>query len=167
MLAAIICAALTACSGKGPAADFPSGAGLITGLRVAERETSDPKWALESQSADMDEKSGLLRFSSPRITFFEAGSESSVITAGRGELDMATRDARLESGVRVDSRAEGMTLVTETLRFSSADNKILTEDEVIITRGRTRIKGRGFRANPDLSRIELRKQETTLLPEGA
>ncbi len=165
LTAALICAALAACSGKGPAADFPTGAGLITGLRVAERETSDPRWALESRSAEMDEKSGRLRFSSPRITFFDEGDKSSVITAGRGELDMATRDARLESGVRVDSRSEGMTLVTETLSFSAADNKILTEDEVLITRGRTRIKGRGFRANPDLSRIELKKQETTLLPE--
>ncbi|MEW5905685.1 MAG: LPS export ABC transporter periplasmic protein LptC [Elusimicrobiota bacterium] len=165
MLAAIICAALTACSGKGPAADFPTGAGLITGLSVSERETSDPKWSLESRAATLDEKSGILNFSSPRITFFDAGGTASVITSGQGELDMATQDARLENGVRVDSRSEGMTLVTETLRFSSAENKILTDDEVLITRGRTRIKGRGFRANPDLSRIELKKQETTLLPE--
>lgn len=161
----LLLASLAACSKSGPAADFPTGAGLITGLSVTERETSDPKWSLESQAARLDEKSGILNFASPRITFFAAGGTASIITSGDGELDMATQDARLEKGVRVDSRAEGMTLVTETLRFSSAENKILTDDEVVITRGRTRIKGRGFRANPDLSRIELKKQETTLLPE--
>ncbi len=163
--AILLLGALAACSRNGPAADFPSGAGLITGLRVTERETSDPRWSLESRAATLDEKSGVLDFASPRITFFEAGGTASVITSGEGKLDMATQDARLEKGVRVDSRSEGMTLVTETLRFSSAENKILTEDEVLITRGRTRIKGRGFRANPDLSRIELKKQETTLMPE--
>jgi len=163
--AALLAVAMAACSGKGPSADFPTGAGLITGLRVTERETSDPKWSLESQAARLDEKSGILGFASPRITFFETGATASVITAGQGELDMATQDALLEQGVRVDSKAEGMTLATETLRFSSSENKILTEDEVLITRGRTRIKGRGFRANPDLSRIELKQQETTLLPE--
>lgn len=165
-MAVLLLAPLAACARGGPAADFPTGAGLISGLSVSERETSDPKWSLESRAATLDEKSGVLSFSSPRITFFDAGSTASVITSGQGELDMATQDARLENGVRVDSRSEGMTLVAETLRFSSAENKILTEDEVVITRGRTRIKGRGFRANPDLSRIELKKQETTLLPEG-
>lgn len=157
--------ALAACSRSGPTADFPTGAGLITGLHVTERETSDPKWSLESQAAKLNEETGLLSFSSPRITVYEAGATASIITSGEGELDMATQDALLGKGVRVDSRAEGMTLVTETLRFSSSENKILTDDEVMITRGRTRIKGRGFRANPDLSRIELKKQETTLLPE--
>lgn len=164
--ALFLLAPLAACSKSGPPADFPTGAGLITGLRVAERETSDPKWSLESQAARLDEKTGILAFSSPRITFFEAGGTASVITAGEGELDMATQDARLEKGVRVDSKTEGMTLVTETLRFSPGEDKILTEDEVFITRGRTRIKGRGFRANPDLSRIELKQQETVLLPEA-
>ncbi|MDT8286109.1 MAG: LPS export ABC transporter periplasmic protein LptC [Elusimicrobiales bacterium] len=161
----LLLAPLGACSRSGPAADFPTGAGLITGLRVTERETSDPKWSLESQAARLNEETGILSFASPRIIFFETGAAASVITSGEGELDMATQDARLEKGVLVDSRAEGMTLATETLRFSAAENKILSDDEVLITRGRTRIKGRGFRANPDLSRIELKQQETTLLPE--
>lgn len=161
----LLLAPLAACSKKGPSADFPTGAGLITGLRVTERETSDPKWSLESQAARLNEETGILSFASPRIIFFEAGAAASVVTSGEGELDMATQDARLEKGVLVDSRAEGMTLATETLRFSAAENKVLTDDEVLITRGRTRIKGRGFRANPDLSRIELKQQETTLLPE--
>lgn len=74
---------------------------------------------------------------------------------------MADKEAQLERNVVVRSKADGMTLLTSRLFFSSRMNKIWTDDPVTILKGDTVTRGRGFTANPDLSEIEISRQETT------
>ena len=74
---------------------------------------------------------------------------------------MVKKDAQLERNVKVVSRTDAMTLLTSRLFFSSKKDKIWTEDPVTILKGNTVTRGHGFRANPDLSKIEITRQETT------
>ena len=75
-------------------------------------------------------------------------------------MDLIKKDAELVKNVLVVSKIEPMTLETTKLFFSSGKNKIWTDEEVTILRGKNVIRGRGFTANPDLSEIEITRQET-------
>lgn len=94
------------------------------------------------------------------MLFYENDKLSSELEAETGFMSIPSKEARLEKSVKVVSKAEGMTLFTARLFFSSARNKIWTDDPVTIYKGKTVTRGRGFTANPDLSEIEISRQET-------
>lgn len=119
-------------------------------------------WSLKARGARMSEKEGLILFSYPKVKFYDGGKLASEITAEAGEMKTLTRDAVLTGGVKVNSKRDGMNLSSSRLYFSSARGKVWTDDEVTINRGKTVIRGRGFTANPDLSEIEIKRQETRL-----
>lgn len=160
-LAAAMLAALAACSGK-EAREASPGISLLKGLSVSETDAAGRKWALDSSAARMDEKKGLMYFTSPLIKVYQNDALSSEITSRNGFLQMKEKEAQLTGDVRVNSKKDGMRLETTRLFYSSARGKIWTEEPVTIYQDRSIIKGRGFAANPDLSEIEIRHQETRM-----
>jgi len=138
------------------------GVSLIGDFSMAESDGGTSRWSLDSELARLNEKKGLIFFEAPRIKFFDEGMVSSEITARNGTLKMSEKAAELTEDVTVDARKDGMRLTTTRLYYSSARGKIWTEEPVTIYKGRTVIKGRGFTANPDLSEIEIKHQETRL-----
>ncbi len=153
--------ALAACSGADSREAAP-GVSLLKDFSMAEADAGLSAWRLDAETGRLDEKKGVISFSSPRIRFYDQDRVSSEITALSGFLEMKKRDARLNDQVVVDSKRDGMRLTTTKLYYSSARAKIWTEEPVTIYKGRTVINGRGFIANPDLSEIEIRHQETRL-----
>ncbi len=153
--------ALCACSGD-KAREAAPGVSLLENFRMAESAAGGRRWSLEAASGRLDEKKGLIAFVSPKIKFYTDGKVTSELTARTGLLHMKDKAAELTEDVRIDAVAEGMNLRTARLFYSSARGKVWTDDPVTILRGRTVIKGRGFTANPDLSEIEIRHQETRM-----
>jgi len=129
---------------------------------MAEVNAGPSRWRLNAKTARMLEKQGLILFTSPEIRFYDGKIMSSEIKARDGKLLMREKETELTGDVRVDSRKDGMKLLTSKLFFSTARDKIWTDEPVTIYRERTVITGRGFTANPDLSEIELLHQETRL-----
>lgn len=129
---------------------------------MAESASGSQRWALDSALGRLDEKKGVIAFEAPRIKFFDKGRVSSEISALRGTLQMKEKAAELTDEVVVNARRDGMKLKTTKLYYSSARGKIWTEEAVTILKGRTVITGRGFTANPDLSEIEIQRQETRI-----
>lgn len=158
-LLALAAACLAGCSG-GSQGEAAAGVSLLKGFSIAETGAGQSRWRLDSETARMDERAGLMMFSSPRIKFYDADKPSSEITSRSGLLRMKERAAELTDQVRVNSLRDGMRLETTRLFYSSAKGKIWTEEPVTIYKGRTVIKGRGFTANPDLSQIQIEHQET-------
>ncbi|PIU18152.1 MAG: LPS export ABC transporter periplasmic protein LptC [Elusimicrobia bacterium CG08_land_8_20_14_0_20_59_10] len=157
LFAAVFCA----CSApKTP--DAAPGTSLINGFTMAEVNAGPSRWRLNAKTARMLEKQGLILFTSPEIRFYDGKIMSSEIKARDGKLLMREKETELTGDVRVDSRKDGMKLLTSKLFFSTARDKIWTDEPVTIYRERTVITGRGFTANPDLSEIELLHQETRL-----
>ena len=117
---------------------------------------------LKAKGARIEERSGRIYFTQPDVTFYDNAAVTSVITAVSGEMKVREKEAVLTGDVRVDARREGMKLATNKLYYSSARAKIWTDERVVIHRGKTVITGSGFTANPDLSEIELTKQETRM-----
>ncbi|MCM2267701.1 MAG: LPS export ABC transporter periplasmic protein LptC [Elusimicrobiales bacterium] len=152
-------ALLAGCSGADSREAAP-GVSLLKDFSIAETAGGLSSWRLDSRSARMDEKAGLIRFDSPRIKFYDADKPSSEITSRAGLLRMQEKAAELTDEVRVNSMRDGMQLHTTRLFYSSARGKIWTDEAVTIYKGRTVITGRGFTANPDLSQIQIEHQET-------
>jgi len=137
-------------------------ASLIENLSIAETGSGAARWSLKAASARMDEKKGRIFFTAPAVKFFDGNKLSSEITSLQGEMFMYKKEAELTGDVRVNAVKDGMRLATARLFYSSARNKIWTPEPVIIHKGKTKITGRGFTANPDLSEIEITQQETRM-----
>lgn len=157
-------AALAACSG-GKSAGAAPGVSLLENFSMAESAAGARQWTLDSALGRLDEKRGVIAFEAPRIKFFDKGRVSSEISALKGTLQMEQKAAELSDEVEVHALRDGMKLRTTRLYYNSARGKIWTEEPVTILKGRTVIKGRGFTANPDLSEIEIQRQETRISGE--
>ena len=153
--------ALAACSDEGPR-EAAAGVSLLKSFSMAEAAAGAFTWRLDAETGRLDEKKGVIIFTAPRIKFFTKDLVSSEITSRSGLLRMQEKSAELTDEVEVNSKTDGMRLQTTKLYYSSARAKIWTEEPVTIYKGRTVIRGRGFTANPDLSEIEIRHQETRL-----
>lgn len=161
LLPALLAALLGGCYG-GEAREAAPGVSLLKDFSIAETAGGLSRWRLDSVSARMDEKAGLIRFNLPKVKFYDADKPSSVITSKTGLLRMQGKAAELNDEVKVNSFKDGMRLETTRLFYSSARGKIWTEEPVTIYKGRTVITGRGFTANPDLSQIQIEHQETRM-----
>jgi LPS export ABC transporter protein LptC len=153
--------ALAACDSAGRGEAVP-GVSLLENFRMAESGAGAARWRLEADKGRMDEKNGLITFTSPRIRFYEDGKPTSKISSRAGSLKMHDKSAVLTDEVAVDSLTDGMRLVTTKLFYSAARGKIWTDEPLTIYKDNTVIKGRGFTANPDLSAIEIQRQETRM-----
>lgn len=151
--------ALAACESAGRGEAVP-GVSLLENFRMAESGAGAARWSLEAGKGRMDEKNGLITFTSPRVRFYEDGKPTSEISSRAGSLKMHDKSAVLTDEVVVNSLKDGMRLVTTKLYYSAARGKIWTDEPLTIYKDRTVIKGRGFTANPDLSAIEIQRQET-------
>jgi len=136
------------------------GASLLTGVKVTEINDNLVRWTLNSSTARFEEGETRIHFDNPEMLFFENNRPASRLNAETGFLNMVKKDAQLETKVRVESKTQAMTLLTSRLFFSSEKDKIWTEDPVTIYKDDTVTHGRGFTAKPDLSEIEITRQET-------
>lgn len=157
----LLLAALAACSGKEQGVAAP-GVSLVKNFSVAESDAVSSHWRLDAESAVLLDKEGLMRFIAPHIKFYDGDAVSSEITSKFGLMRTREKAAELTGDVAVNSRKDGMRLMTTKLYYSSARGKIWTEEPVTIYKDRTVIKGRGFTANPDMSEIEIEHQETRM-----
>lgn len=158
-------ALFAAACGGGTAGTSLPGVSLMENFTMAETSPAGTRWSLNADKGRMDEKNGMMTFTTPRVRFFEDGKIASTIAARTGSLKMKERSAVLNDSVEVDSERDGMRLTTAKLYYSSARGKIWTDEPLTIYKGKTVINGRGFTANPDLSEIEIQHQETRLARE--
>ncbi|MDD2804553.1 MAG: LPS export ABC transporter periplasmic protein LptC [Elusimicrobiales bacterium] len=156
---------LLAACGANDAREALPGVSLLENFSMSEADRLGSRWRLDADKGRLDEKKGVITFTSPRIRFYDSGKVSSEVTSRAGSLKMTEKSAVLSDEVVVTAVRDGMRLATSKLYYSSARAKIWTEEPVTIYKGRTVIRGRGFTANPDLSEIEIQRQETRLAGE--
>jgi LPS export ABC transporter protein LptC len=150
----------TACSDLTPGGPVEEGASLLTGVKVYEVKNNRFRWKLVSASARFEDGETRVYFDTPKVLLYDDEALSSELQAETGFLNMAAKEAQLERNVIVTSKKDGMTLLTSRLFFSSKKDRIWTDDPVVIHKGDTITHGRGFTAKPDLSEIEITRQET-------
>ena len=139
------------------------GASLMTGVKFSQVNDNQRQWTLVSETARFEDGETRIFFDYPKMELFKDNKLTSRLEADTGFLNMTRKDAQLENSVRVESKTDGMLLLTTRLFFSTQKNKIWTDDPVEIFKGNTVTRGSGFTANPDLSEIAIIRQETTTL----
>lgn len=109
-----------------------------------------------------------------RVTgdFFGAtGAKAATATARRGAFD--TRSSSLEAmGNVVITSVDGRVLRTPYIRFDQSTNQVFSDSAFVLTEpGEREMRGIGFRTDPSLSAVEVRRIQsgkggTFTLPDG-
>jgi LPS export ABC transporter protein LptC len=90
------------------------------------------------------------------ITYFQAGRPVSWARADKARINLATNDLEVEGGVRVKG-ANGVVLLTETLRWDNAAQEARTRARVKVLRHGSVLTGRGLIADRQLERVEVQE----------
>lgn len=142
----------------GPIADAPATPDQVIEDFVMDTfQDVDRSWTLRAPRADIFDADHRLELTAPRLRFYDRNRPSSSVTAARGRLDTASRDLWAGGGVVLVS-TEGARLESEWMRFDSAVDRLVSTAPVVITRGRSRVRGVGWQATRDLSSIEILRQ---------
>jgi LPS export ABC transporter protein LptC len=86
--------------------------------------------------------------------YFQAGKNTSTLTARRGFIKTDTNDMRAEDHVVMVSQ-EGVVLKTEKLIWNHQSGKLYTDLPVEVDREGSILVGRGLRADSELKHIEI------------
>ncbi len=123
-------------------------------------------WKLRSPSALLEEATQEADLDSPRMRFYKEGRLSSRVSSLTGRVNLATRDVILSTGVVLVSMADQSVLKTDLLNYSSKEDKLWTESKVELKKPAGVMRGRGMRASPDLSDVQIFQQESHLKSNG-
>ena len=118
-------------------------------------------WTLISPRARVLPRGGAV-IESPEIRFFRDGVHATTALAREAVVDDASKDVALRGDVVIAAHKEKTRLMTESLNYSSSDERFRTEERVVIERPDARIIGRGIEADAALTDVTIRRQETTL-----
>lgn len=128
---------------------------------VTETENGRPHWVLEAASAQIVEAEKKALLQQPRIKFYENGSYVSTLVAEKGRINTDSYDIWGEGKCVLDT-SKGERLETSNLHYRSDIKKIVTDENVTLTRPKEIIYGKGFEATPNLENIVIKKQRMLL-----
>lgn len=163
---AAIAVGLAACGGK-PAAPDPAAATpdqVIREFRMDTYAKGALAWSLTAPEARVYDATQRADLDRPEVRFFSDNRPGSVVTAAHGDMNTRTRDMGAGGGVVIVS-TEGARLETPWMRYDSQKDLLFSTAAVVITRGRSVVKGVGWSARPDFSEMEVRRQRGVIAPE--
>jgi LPS export ABC transporter protein LptC len=131
----------------------------IEKFSITETEGGKPHWVLEAASAQIMESEKRAVLQLPRVKFYQKGEYVSTLVASKGRINTENYDIWGEGKCTLTT-AKGETLETSNLHYRSDIQKIVTEDNVKLTRPNETIYGQGMEATPDLASIIIKKQRT-------
>lgn len=173
-ISAIVAAALSmgfGCSGESSQqgtvdnSDVPDE--VVTDFTTAETDSGRVAWTLTAPKAFRFNERKVFLMDDPRIEFFdEFGNLQTTMSSDKGEYFQTSRDMLAYGNVVVVS-VEGAVLETDSLRYVNADDRIVSDSRVKITRGRNVTTGIGLRCNHELNSVEiLRDVEAVIIDDN-
>jgi len=158
-----LCLFFVGCGQKAPppSGDVPQGLvpdQIIEGFSLMETENGKKQWVLTSPKASNYEKQKTVQIEGVKIDFYRVNEELySTLTADRGTVNTTSNDMVAQGHVLVVSR-DGAKLETNLLRWDNARQKIMSDDSVRITRGKTVMTGIGLESDPSLEHVVIKEK---------
>jgi LPS export ABC transporter protein LptC len=121
-------------------------------------------WRLESPRAFVYEPEKKVELVRPHIRFYDKGRPGTVLEAGRGLLRTDRKDMRAWDGVVMVSTT-GARLESPWMDYQAAEDRVVSTAPVTVTRGKSVMRGVGWEAKPDLSRLVVRHQTVEWVEE--
>lgn len=158
-----LCLFFVGCGQKAPppSGDVPQGLvpdQIIEGFSLMETENGKKQWVLTSPKASNYEKQKTVQIEGVKIDFYRVNEELySTLTADRGTVNTTSNDMVAQGHVLVVSK-DGAKLETNLLRWDNARQKIMSDDSVRITRGKTVMTGIGLESDPSLEHVVIKEK---------
>lgn len=159
----VLLAVLFGCGQKAqpPSGTVPQGVlpdQIIEGFTLVETENGKKQWALSSQKASNYEKQKAIIIEGVKVDFYRENEELySTLTAEGGTVNTTTNDMEARGRVLVVSK-DGARLETNQLRWENTRQKIVSDDSVRITRGKTVMTGIGLESDPSLEHVVIKEK---------
>jgi len=134
---------------------FPEQA--IENFTLTHTSQGEKQWELEADRAEIYEREGKTIVQRLKIKFYDRGKITSILTASEGELYSQSSDMEVRGNVVVTSEQEKATLRTESLKWDSKRDKIVTDDWVRQERNNTIVTGQGLESDPELEKVIIKK----------
>jgi LPS export ABC transporter protein LptC len=167
VLVAAVMSAVAGCSGdstqQGSVDSTEVPDEVVTDFTTAETDSGTVAWKLTAPEAFKYNSKQLFLMDNPRIEFYdELGNLQTTLTSDKGEYFQASRDMLAYGNVVVVS-VEGDVLETDSLRYVTADDQIVSDSRVKITRGRNVTTGIGLRCDHKLNSVEILKDVEAII----
>lgn len=157
--------ALGACSNEKTAAPpVAETRQILEGFSLRQSKQGSLSWSLSARIALLHENSRQVSITEPRLEFYNDSKLAARGESLRGLTDLGTSDVVLSSAVKVSSLRDGAVLTTDSLTYLSKNKQFTTESPVVLRRPGVILRGRGLRANHDLSEVRIRNQTTEVSP---
>ena len=136
-------------------ADLPDEA--VTEFVTQETDSGRVRWKLAAPRALRYNARNVFVMDSPRIEFFdEMGNLQTTLIAKNGEYSLTTHDM-LAYGDVVATTFKGEILETDSLRYLTEKDKIVSDSFVKLTRGRDVVTGIGLECDHTLDSVDIKK----------
>jgi len=129
---------------------------------VAYTDKGIKKWEVKGNSANLVDETIELT----NIIATTYGEEEATLKSDEGIYDKEANKVSLKKNVVVTTQ-DGGTLLTEAIDWDSKDNIITTDKLVEIRRDQIRLYGTGVKGEPQLKRVQFKKEITVEMEEGA
>jgi Uncharacterized protein conserved in bacteria len=157
---------LCACGGSKDSQTAHSGPSQQAyGVMISQVQSGQNQWILSTKKASFYDDSKTADLLKPYLTFNTKGQENSSVKADEGTYDMEGNLITMKGNVIGASDKEDATIKTQKAYYDIVRKVIWTDSDVTVKRGGITVKGKGIKANSDLSEIEIIKQKTQLPKE--
>jgi len=129
----------------------------IENFKLIQTIGNEKQWELLAKSALEYEDQKEVFIKDTLIYFFKKNKIVLTVKSKEGIVDLRTKDIIISGNVDASS-SDGLNLKTESLRWLSADGKMVTEDPIVLTRAEMIIEGKGMEADIGLGKLKVKEQ---------
>jgi LPS export ABC transporter protein LptC len=136
---------------------------VIDDFTLTETDGENISWRLKADRADIYDYSNEAKIFVVHVDFYEEGEYSSTLTSREGTIDLLRHNMEARGDVVLVSRKDGAVLKTEELDWDSDEGRIYSDAYCTLERGRSVIRGQGFKATPGLESFSTHELDADIL----
>jgi LPS export ABC transporter protein LptC len=136
---------------------------VIDDFTLTETDGEYISWRLKADRADIYDYTNEAKVFVVYVDFYEEGEYSSTLTSREGTIDLLRHNMEARGDVVLVSRKDGAVLKTEELNWDSDEGRIYSDAYCTLERGRSVIRGQGFKATPGLESFSTHELDADIL----
>jgi LPS export ABC transporter protein LptC len=130
---------------------------VIEGFRLMSTDKGRKEWEIEGKNAQVFEMKKKIYVQNFNMKTFEKNGAYATTTGKRAVIQTDTNFMEVSENVRYTA-SNGMVLKTEKLFWDNAQKKIYSDEQVIIIKGQSVLKGIGFESDSSMENMVIKKQ---------
>ncbi len=133
----------------------------IENFVITETKAGKIKTILNSNIAIIKESENVAFLTEPVVKFYDNGKYSATLTAKTGQISLDTNNVKAIGECKVLT-ASGEVLETKDVSYDHVKEKVYSDSDIKITRGKDVIYGKGFESDTKLNNIIIKNQRIVL-----